>query len=158
MSRARLYTFGALGLAAILGAALFITSERVQEAERTLSSLNQAVATTQDSLHVLRAEWAYLNRPDRLEQLSATYLRLQPVAPNHLMINAHHIPEPMPEELAPIPVKAEFSGPKQAKKPNQAALVATRTPTPPAPIAPSSGVSSDQLISRLARAKTGGAR
>ena len=40
----------------------------------------------QDAIHVLQAEWAYLNRPQRLAELSAKYLSsFGPVFPSQIV-------------------------------------------------------------------------
>lgn len=74
----RMYTLGTLGLAIVLCTTLFLTSERVQRVEKDYSALQDKIATEKDRLRVLRAEWTYLNRPDRLEKLAATYLNAPP--------------------------------------------------------------------------------
>jgi hypothetical protein len=71
-------TLGTLVVAILLGVGLFITSEKVQQAERDLKIIQQRVAAERDTLRVLRAEWTYLNRPERLEQLANLYLTLTP--------------------------------------------------------------------------------
>lgn len=55
-----------------------------QEAQARVASLRAQIAREREALGVLRAEWAYLNRPDRLERLVAAYagdLALVPLAP-----------------------------------------------------------------------------
>lgn len=70
------YSFGSFLAAVTLGAALFITSDHVQRTEKTLDALQEKIRIERDSLRVLKAEWTYLNRPDRLEQLAASHLPL----------------------------------------------------------------------------------
>ncbi|HEX9810432.1 MAG TPA: cell division protein FtsL [Alphaproteobacteria bacterium] len=68
-------------LVAAVGFGLFQVKHRVQALEEELGRLNAAIVAEQDQIHVLRAEWAYLNRPKRLEELNAEYLGLGPMAP-----------------------------------------------------------------------------
>ena len=39
------------------------------------------IAVETDAIHVLGAEWSYLNRPDRLQVLAERYLDLTPIQP-----------------------------------------------------------------------------
>jgi len=55
-----------------------------QEALRRVDSLQSEIGKTRETLSVLRAEWAYLNRPDRLRELADLNfdsLRLMPLSP-----------------------------------------------------------------------------
>jgi len=66
-----------LGTAVAIGVALFYAKHRVQALDEQLAETNQAILADQESIHVLKAEWAYLNQPDRLERLSRRYLELE---------------------------------------------------------------------------------
>lgn len=92
----RMYTLGTLGLAALLCAALFLTSERVQRAEKEYRHLMDQIADTKDSLRVLNAEWAYLNRPDRLEELATSYLNKPEVRKTRLVAAPALVDAPEP--------------------------------------------------------------
>ncbi len=70
-----------IGLAAAVGFGLFHVKYKVQALEDDLARLNAGIVAGQEQLHVMRAEWAYLNRPDRLEELNARFLGLGPLAP-----------------------------------------------------------------------------
>src|SRR5690606_7701321 len=74
-----------LGLAALLGAGLFHLKYEVQALERHLTGLNAEIVRNQEAIHVLEAEWAYLNQPERLKTLSAKRLELIPVTPVHIV-------------------------------------------------------------------------
>lgn len=52
-------------------------TERVQDEVRRLSA---QIAADETAIKVLKAEWTYLARPERLESLSERYLALQPTA------------------------------------------------------------------------------
>ncbi|MAF68937.1 MAG: hypothetical protein CMH25_06290 [Micavibrio sp.] len=54
----------------VTGVMLFVVSQKVQQTERDISAQKQQLSLEKESLRVLQAEWAYLNRPDRLENLS----------------------------------------------------------------------------------------
>ncbi|MEY3004424.1 MAG: hypothetical protein RLZZ491_1600 [Pseudomonadota bacterium] len=75
-----------------------------QQAERRVERLQADIAAHRQRLSILRAEWAYLNRPDRLRELgyiNFDRLQLLPLAPEQFG-RASQIPYPQPEaDLTP---------------------------------------------------------
>lgn len=67
-------------LAAAAGGALFQVAFEVSEMDDELARLNQDIRTDRDAIHVLRAEWSFLNQPERLEELTRRHLDLLPVS------------------------------------------------------------------------------
>ena len=72
-------------LAAAGGSALFSVTREVRERERTYARLQTQIVETRESAHVLRAEWAYLNRLDRIGELSAMHLGMAAVTPDRIL-------------------------------------------------------------------------
>jgi cell division protein FtsL len=70
-----------IALVATVGFGLFHVKYKVQALEEEMARLNSGIVQEQEQLHVLRAEWAYLNRPERLEDLNRRLLGLGPMAP-----------------------------------------------------------------------------
>ncbi len=60
-----------------LGFGLFRLTYEVQTLEGELAHVNRAVASEREAIHVLKAEWSYLNEPTRLEALSKKHLSLR---------------------------------------------------------------------------------
>ena len=58
---------------------LFQIKFKVQQLHRDAVELKSQLAHEKDSIHVLKAEWAYLNQPDRLQRLSKKFLDLSEV-------------------------------------------------------------------------------
>jgi hypothetical protein len=58
---------------------LYLVKYNVQDVNRDVVTLKESLAQEKESLHLLNAEWAYLNRPDRLRQLSERHLDLVPL-------------------------------------------------------------------------------
>lgn len=77
-------TFLALALAGILSLGLFMISYQVQDLEDQLDALNRDISRDSRAVHVLQAEWAHLNDPQRLRMLSERYLGLEPIATKQL--------------------------------------------------------------------------
>jgi len=71
-------------LAAAAGGALFYISFEVSELDDRLATLNRDIRADREAIHVLRAEWSFLNQPERLEELARRHLDLMPVAGNQL--------------------------------------------------------------------------
>lgn len=68
----------------VMASGLFHMKYAVQEREDQLANLNRELIASEKAVHVLNAEWSYLNRPERLAKLAAKHLNLQPMAPEQL--------------------------------------------------------------------------
>ncbi len=67
-----------------------------QEAVRRVDDLRITIAREREAISVLNAEWAYLNRPDRLRKLAEAHfqqLGLMPMTAEHF-IELEAVPEP----------------------------------------------------------------
>ena len=106
----RSYTLMTYALAILLGVALFLTSERVQRAERMYDDIQEKLTTEREAYHILQTEWTYLNRPDRLEDLAATHLKLTPLKPDATLTSVVNFPEfVQPVETEKSVVTAEIA-------------------------------------------------
>ncbi len=72
-----------LALAAVVGFGLFHVKYEVQRLESELHQLNSEILKEQRQIHVLKAEWSYLNRPERLSALASRHLDLVPMDAGH---------------------------------------------------------------------------
>ncbi len=71
-----------------------------RDAMGRVASLQREIRTERETIAVLEAEWAYLNRPDRLLALSEehfTELRLMPLHPDHFS-DPMKVAYPTPED------------------------------------------------------------
>ncbi|UCH75423.1 MAG: hypothetical protein JSU82_06170 [Rhodospirillales bacterium] len=86
--------------ASITGAALYGIAYEVERMEAELAALELEILEERSALHGLGAEWAYLGRPARIEELARTYLPdLQRLSANQLG-TVDRIPfEPLPDAL-----------------------------------------------------------
>ena len=69
----------------LAGTTLIHLKFQVQALEKELAQLDRDLLAGREALHVLKAEWTYLTRPERLEALNRNYLGLQPVAPDQIV-------------------------------------------------------------------------
>ena len=74
-------------LVAIVVAALglFHVKYQVQRLEAELDLAQESILHRQESIHILKAEWSYLNRPARLSDLAKRHLGLAPLDSNRLV-------------------------------------------------------------------------
>lgn len=94
----RLSTVALVVAAALAGIMLFRISERVQTAEDNLARMEEAAAKEAETIRVLRAEWDYLNRPDRLEGLARTHLKMAKPGITQVMTDSAELPPVAPRE------------------------------------------------------------
>lgn len=58
---------------------LFYVKDQVKYLKQDLAEINRQIADSKMQIHVLEAEWQYLNNPERIRNLSENYLDLKPV-------------------------------------------------------------------------------
>src|SRR6185295_7263076 len=56
--------------------------------ERELQRLNAEIAKEGETIRALKAEWSFLNQPDRLQALARKHLALAPTNPNQIVVMA----------------------------------------------------------------------
>jgi hypothetical protein len=88
-----------------IGTALFLVAYEVEDREEELLALRHQIRETSESIHVLRAEWSYLNDPTRLERLADEHLGLAPIKPEQFttiaQLTERPVPQPAPWESNP---------------------------------------------------------
>lgn len=112
--RGFVYVLTALSL---IGLAFWAYREthRTQQAMAELRQIQREIASLREAISVQRAEWAFLNRPDRLRELAdLNYgrLRLMPMAPDQFGAIEQVAFPPPPPPLAAMPIEtiATLSG------------------------------------------------
>lgn len=66
--------------------ALFQIKFKVQQLNREVVEIKQQLSREKNLIHVLKAEWAYLNQPERLQRLSEKFLDLAEMKPEQILI------------------------------------------------------------------------
>lgn len=131
-------------LAIIVGVSMFLMKYKVQALEDELVAKQAKVVRDRGAIRVLEAEWAYLNDPERLRQLSSEHLDFGPPAIINIadidslpMRVAVQAPEGAPADANPLKdIKPQFQ---------------TELRTPPAAPAPRSPSVVSVSIARLQR-------
>ena len=70
---------------ASLGTTLYQIKTGIDERQAELRRLQTNIATTQRDIAVLEAEWAFLSRPDRVMNLSASLLDMKPISRDRIL-------------------------------------------------------------------------
>ena len=70
---------------ASLGTTLYQVKTGIDERQAELRRLQAEIATTQRDIAVLEAEWAFLSRPDRVMNLSASLLDMKPISRDRIL-------------------------------------------------------------------------
>jgi cell division protein FtsL len=64
---------------AIAALGLFHVKYEVQRLEKDLSQEQQLILEHREAIHVLKAEWSFLNQPTRISELAVRHLGLAPM-------------------------------------------------------------------------------
>lgn len=131
-----------LSLAVAAGIGLFYAKHRVQALEEELAGMQQRILADREAIHVLKAEWSFLNDPDRLADLARRHLEMAPVAgaqlatiddvPEKLPIPAPETPEPPADGVtAPEPEAIPDAEAEMVSAPAPAPVVAAVPAKPP---------------------------
>jgi hypothetical protein len=88
----RTFTLFAFIVCALVSLAFYRLAYEVQQLENRLAETNRGIMIEHNAIDVLRAEWAYLVRPDMLQERAARHLNLAPIAA-HQVIDGQHLPD-----------------------------------------------------------------
>lgn len=83
MKSIALFAWLAVTGTAVLG--LFYISSEVQRIEDSLFQEQRSIAERQRTIHVLEAEWSYLNQPARLAEMAKRHLGLEPMGADQVL-------------------------------------------------------------------------
>lgn len=100
-------TFIVFALAGLSGALLLHVSQNVQKSEEKLAEIEASIERERETIRVLRAEWDYLNRPERLEKLAHDFLDLAPPSPEDFVAEPASLPDFAPAEPLEASVQAQ---------------------------------------------------
>lgn len=121
-----------LALSTAAGGALFHVSFAVGELEDRLVRLNRDIRADREAIHVLRAEWSFLNQPARIEELSQRYLEMAPLD-GHQISSAAAVPVRLHEIDPDAPgmgdVLASGTDPRPKAKPTPPKPATAAAPT-----------------------------
>ncbi|WP_158810149.1 hypothetical protein [Beijerinckia sp. L45] len=87
-----------IAIAALIGSAIYAYSikyKTILHAE-TIAQLKSDIKNEQDKIGTLRADWAHLTRPERVQALSESLLDLQPLALTQI-VKADALPDKAPK-------------------------------------------------------------
>ena len=87
-----------VAIVALIGSAIYAYSikyKTIFHAE-TIAKLKSDIKKEQDQVGTLRADWAHLTRPERVQSLSDSLLDLQPLALNQI-VKAEALPDRAPK-------------------------------------------------------------
>lgn len=110
---------------ALLGVSLFQVKYNVQTKERELREVRRQIEANYSAIHVLDAEWSYLNDPLRLADLTRRHTELVPTTPGQIGDFAS-----LPPRIEDTPATPESPAEPQPPLVSEA----PQTPRPAAPV------------------------
>lgn len=96
----RVAMFVAVALLVLVSFELYNGVTRVKAAQKQIEDTKVLIAQEQEAIRVLKAEWTYLNQPERLQTLARQHLPLAPTAAAQIV------------SLASLPVRGPVTGPQ----------------------------------------------
>lgn len=89
MSKIKIFVFTIIFIFSVFS--LFQIKFKVQNLNRELIELKTELAHEKNAIHILKAEWAYLNNPHRLQRLAEKFLELEELKPNQIITSESFI-------------------------------------------------------------------
>ena len=121
----RLSTMFWLVLVLMTGFAMFGVKYAVQSLEDELNRIKKATIAEEHAIRTNEAEWAYLTRPETLEEMNRHYLSLGPIATKQLRLTVIDIPLRPQPALPADPSPAAAPAPESEVSPPEAPIAAT---------------------------------
>ncbi len=109
------------------GALLMDVSHRVQSVQRQVKSYDNLIESEKENIRVLKAEWAYLNDPLRLEEMVSGNSGFVAPQPENLVSD-------MDALFSQAPASQVFVNPSSASKPRDISYNPSIVPPPSKPI------------------------
>jgi cell division protein FtsL len=112
-----------LAIAALVGSALYAYSIKYETIlfSEQIVKVQHSIQREQDRIAALRAEWAYITRPERLQALADRHLEMQQLANSQIIISASDLPDQPPKvdtigrKLESLGLAEPTSTPRDAK-------------------------------------------
>lgn len=98
------------------GVALYLLKHEVQAMEANLAETRRQTYADHQAIHVLKAEWTYLNEPSRLKGLAERHLAMEPMSAIQVAMIADlprreaagpYVPLPSTDPISPPMAKAQ---------------------------------------------------
>jgi hypothetical protein len=142
-----------LVLVLVTGFGMFGVKYAVQSLEDDLNRVKKATIAEEHAIRTDEAEWAYLTRPETLDEMNRHYLSLGPIATKQLRVTVGDIPlrpqPPVAADAAPADAPALESGVAPVAAANPGAEAAAAAPgvqtVASAPEAPVVAAASEKL-------------
>lgn len=72
--------------ALLLLAGIYVIKVETWQLKREAKTLERQIETEQRAIILLRAEWAFLTRPERIEKLAREHLKMRPARPEQIIV------------------------------------------------------------------------
>jgi hypothetical protein len=100
----RIANFAWMGGIAVAAFGLYLVKYSVQDVQREVINMRAALVQENKSIHMLNAEWAYLNRPERLKALAEAHMQVAPISSIQILDVQHVQVLPVREEVPAEPL------------------------------------------------------
>lgn len=128
------FTCICLALAAGSGLYLYQVKQRAFALDASLRSTFHDIDVAREKTRMLRADWALMNDPERLQALASQYLTLKPMGPSQLVTLdqlAASLPAPLPPGSQIVPPASDVTAPVPVVDPTHGVPMASNAaPTP----------------------------
>ena len=95
----RTFSLISVALLVLVSFELYNGVQRVKAKEQALAQLKTQIVREREAFRVLKAEWSYLNQPERLQALARRHLALAPTGASQIVV------------LTSLPVKGAITSP-----------------------------------------------